>query len=54
MHGKVYENIAETIGNTPLVRLSKLSAGCVAQVAVKLESFNPMSSIKDRMALAMI
>jgi cysteine synthase len=54
MHGRVYENIAQTIGNTPLVRLNKLTSGCVAEVAVKLECFNPMSSVKDRMALSMI
>jgi cysteine synthase A len=54
MHGKIYENIAQTIGNTPLVRLNKMTSECVADVVVKLESFNPMSSVKDRMALAMI
>jgi cysteine synthase A len=54
MHGKIYENIAQTIGNTPLVRLGPLARGLAAEVVVKLESFNPMSSIKDRMALAMI
>jgi cysteine synthase A len=54
MHGKMYDNITQTIGHTPLVKLHKLTEGCVADVAVKLEFFNPMSSVKDRMALAMI
>ncbi len=54
MHGRIYENIAQTIGNTPLVRLNKVTKDCVADVVVKLEFFNPMSSVKDRMALAMI
>jgi cysteine synthase len=54
MHGKIYENITQTIGRTPLVKIQKLSQSCVAHVVVKLECFNPMSSVKDRMALAMI
>lgn len=54
--GKVYNNIIETVGNTPLVRINKLAeeAGCVAEVYAKLEFFNPLSSVKDRLALAMI
>ena len=54
MHGKIYANIADTIGNTPLVKLNAVTQGCVAEVALKLEFFNPMSSVKDRMALSMI
>lgn len=54
MHGKIYGNIAETIGNTPLVRLNKAVPAGHADVVLKLEFFNPMSSVKDRMALAMI
>jgi cysteine synthase A len=54
--GKVYENIAETIANTPLVRLSRLGsqARAKAQILLKLEFFNPLSSVKDRIGVAMI
>ncbi|MCL6285747.1 cysteine synthase A [Ruegeria sp. 2012CJ41-6] len=54
--GRVYNSILETIGNTPLVRLGKLAddAKCQAEVLVKLECFNPASSVKDRIAVAMI
>jgi cysteine synthase A len=48
-----YNNILETIGNTPLVKLNKLAPAGV-NVFVKMESFNPMGSIKDRMARAVI
>jgi cystathionine beta-synthase len=51
---QVFNNILETIGNTPLVRLNKVTKGVKAQVFVKLETTNPGNSIKDRMALKMI
>jgi cysteine synthase len=51
---KIYDNITATIGNTPLVRLNRLTKGLHATVIVKLESFNPMSSVKDRIGVAMI
>ncbi|HOV12676.1 MAG TPA: cysteine synthase A [Spirochaetota bacterium] len=51
---KIANNITELIGKTPLVRINKLTAGAKAEVLVKLESFNPMSSVKDRIAYAMI
>jgi len=51
---KIASNITELIGNTPLVRINQLSKGTGAVVAVKLESFNPAHSIKDRIAAAMI
>lgn len=52
--GTIYNNITETIGHTPLVRLNRLTEGLAADVVVKVESFNPMSSVKDRIGLAMI
>ena len=50
---KIYNNISELIGNTPLVRINKLNKG-YADILVKIEYFNPASSIKDRTALSMI
>jgi cysteine synthase A len=54
--GRVYENILETIGATPLVRLAKLAErhGCTADILGKCEFFNPLSSVKDRIGNAMI
>jgi cysteine synthase A len=51
---KIANNITELIGNTPLVRLNKLSEGLHADIVLKLEFFNPLSSVKDRIGLAMI
>ena len=51
---KICNNILEAIGNTPLVRLNKVTAGIPATVLAKVETFNPGNSIKDRMALKMI
>lgn len=51
---KIYGDVTQTIGNTPLVRLGQITRGSGAQVLAKLESFNPLSSVKDRIALAMI
>jgi len=51
---KIYEDITKTIGRTPLVRLKRITEGIKAQVVVKVESFNPLSSIKDRIGVAMI
>ncbi len=51
---KIYSDITKTIGNTPLVRINKMAAGLNAQILVKMESFNPHSSVKDRIGVAMI
>lgn len=51
---KIYSDITETIGGTPLIRLNRLTAGLKAQVAVKHEGFNPYNSVKDRIGRAMI
>jgi cysteine synthase A len=54
--GRVYGSILETIGNTPLVRIGRLAheAGCQAEVLAKLEFFNPVASVKDRIAVSML
>jgi len=52
--GKIYQDITETIGNTPLVRLNRITRGLGATVVAKLESFNPLFSVKDRIGVAMI
>ncbi|HEX7807912.1 MAG TPA: pyridoxal-phosphate dependent enzyme, partial [Thermoanaerobaculia bacterium] len=54
MHGRIYDNITQLIGNTPLVRLNKVVPEGAAEVVVKLESFNPLSSVKDRIAISMV
>jgi cysteine synthase len=51
---KIYEDITKTIGNTPLVKINKLARNTGATVLAKIESFNPVSSIKDRIGVAMI
>jgi cysteine synthase A len=55
-HGRIYENIVETMGNTPLVRLNRLAkeAGAKADIVLKLEFFNPLGSVKDRIGVSMI
>ncbi|MBT3927126.1 MAG: cysteine synthase A [Rhodospirillaceae bacterium] len=54
--GRIFENIIETVGGTPLVRLNRLPAqeGCAAEILAKLEFFNPLGSVKDRIGFAMI
>lgn len=51
---KIFDGITQTIGRTPLVRLNRVTEGCQATVIAKLESFNPLGSVKDRIALSMI
>jgi cysteine synthase len=52
--GRIYDDITQCIGYTPLVRLRRIANGAGAQIAAKLESFNPLWSVKDRIGVAMI
>lgn len=52
--GRIFEDITTTVGNTPLVRLNRMAKADGAAVAVKVESFNPLSSVKDRIGVAMV
>jgi cysteine synthase A len=54
--GRIYDSIVDTVGGTPMIRLARLAAdaGCKAQILGKCEFFNPLSSVKDRIGLAMI
>jgi cysteine synthase A len=52
--GKIYSDITKTIGHTPLVKLNKIALGLSANVVAKLEFFNPLSSVKDRLGVALI
>jgi cysteine synthase len=53
-HRKIYQDVTETVGNTPLIWLNRLSAGLPARLAVKHEGYNPYNSVKDRIGAAMI
>jgi cysteine synthase len=53
-NGKLYNNIVETVGRTPLVRLNRVTQGLDATIAIKLEFFNPLGSVKDRIGMSMI
>ncbi len=52
--GRIYNNIVETVGRTPLVRLNRVTAGVEATILLKCEFFNPLGSVKDRIGMAMI
>ena len=54
VRGKIYDDITQTIGNTPLIRLRRVTEGCAGTVVAKLENFNPLWSVKDRIGVAMI
>jgi cysteine synthase len=53
-HGRIYQDVSETIGNTPLIRLNRLTAGLPGKIAIKHEGYNPFDSVKDRIGAAMI
>ena len=53
-HGLIYDTIAQTVGRTPLIRLRRIGAGLPGSVVVKHEGFNPFSSVKDRIGVAML
>jgi cysteine synthase len=52
--GRIYDDITQTIGDTPLIRLGRLASGLPGRVAIKHEGFNPYNSVKDRIGTAMI
>ena len=52
--GRIYNNIVETVGRTPLVRLNRVTAGLDATILLKCEFFNPLGSVKDRIGMSMI
>lgn len=52
--GKIFSDITKTVGSTPLVKLNHITKGLEATILVKVESFNPLSSVKDRIGVAMI
>jgi cysteine synthase A len=52
--GRIFNNIVETVGRTPLVRLNRVTAGVDATVLLKCEFFNPLGSVKDRIGMSMI
>lgn len=54
MRERIFKDIVETVGNTPLVRLNRVPAAKSAEVLVKLESFNPLSCVKERIAVSMV
>jgi cysteine synthase A len=53
-NGKLYNNIVETVGRTPLVKLNRITQGVEATIAIKCEFFNPLGSVKDRIGMSMI
>jgi len=53
-HGRIYQDVSETVGNTPLIRLNRLTEGLPGKIAIKHEGYNPYDSVKDRIGAAMI
>jgi cysteine synthase A len=54
VRGRIYDDITQCVGNTPLIRLRRVTEGCGAEVLAKLENFNPLWSVKDRIGVSMI
>jgi cysteine synthase A len=54
LHGKIYPDVTQTVGNTPLIRLNRITAGLPATIAIKHEGYNPFDSVKDHIGAAMI
>lgn len=54
IRGKIYDSILDTMGNTPLIRLPNITKGQTADLCYKLEFFNPIASVKDRIAISMV
>ena len=54
MTGRIYNDIVETVGRTPLVRLNRVTAGVPATILLKCEFFNPLGSVKDRIGMSMV
>ncbi|MEI6325619.1 MAG: pyridoxal-phosphate dependent enzyme, partial [Gemmataceae bacterium] len=54
LRGKIYDDITQCVGGTPLVRLRRVTDGALGIIAAKLENFNPLWSVKDRIGVAMI
>ena len=52
--GRIYKDIVETVGRTPLVRLNRVTEGLPATILLKCEFFNPLGSVKDRIGMSMI
>lgn len=54
LRGRIYDNITQCVGNTPLIRIRNVSEGCGGEILAKLENFNPLWSVKDRIGVNMI
>ena len=52
--GKIHANVLEAVGNTPIIRLNRITKGIAATVCAKVEALNPGHSVKDRIALAVV
>ena len=53
-HGRIYQDVTETVGHTPLIRLNRVGQGLPGRIVIKHEGHNPYNSVKDRIGAAMI